>query len=865
MTGPPPRLTTALADRYRIDRELGRGGMATVYLAEDLRHKRRVAVKVLKPELAAVLGAERFVQEITTTAALQHPHILPLFDSGEADGFLYYVMPFIDGETLRSKLDRETQLGIDHAVRITSNVADALDYAHRNGVIHRDIKPENILLHDGRPMVADFGIALAVSAAAGGRMTETGMSLGTPHYMSPEQATADKDITGRSDIFSLGSVLYEMLTGSPPHAGASPQQIIMKIVTEEAVPVTKFRKAVPPNVEAAVATALEKLPADRFETAKAFAEALGNTAFTTARTRNPSTPRAVAPARRSFVVVAAAAALIVMGGLAGWLLHAGRSTGATPVTRVTVPVPGGHEIAIYPTLAISDDGRTIAYFSAGILYKRRLDRDEAEPLGSFNRACCLRFTRDGRALLFQPDFERSRDLWSVPLDGGPAISLSGRAFAEDLVVGAWGARGLFRRRAGDTAWHQITTLDSSGLKAAHVWPQLLDGGRSVLYTSLGPSMMWQDASVVLQDLESGAVTTVATGATYGRYVSTGHILYIRADGALEAQPFDLRKRRITGNSFTVQQGVRTSYWGGAGSFDVSDAGTFVFTKGSSWQQHRLTWLDREGKVLGYVGEPVTAEGVRLSPDERYAVTYIASPGADIARFDVATGEQRRLTFDARTEDYPIWTPDGRGVTYRQMVAANDRRIFNRRSDGEGSVQQLYAATSLAIPLAWSPDGSVLLIGGDALLLLHVKTQRVDTLSGDRGNGQFSPDGRWLVYTAREGGREEIFAVSYPALQNKQQISRSGGRLPFWSAQSGELFFITGDTLMATTVSTRGELDWTAPKPLFRSGDLMDLDYRISATADGRRFLLPTRNPDAAATEIQVVFNWFDVLRAGGKR
>src|SRR6266496_2932296 len=263
-------ISGALADRYRIERELGKGGMATVYLAEDLRHDRKVAIKVLKPELAAVLGAERFVVEIKTTAALQHPHILPLFDSGAADGFLYYVMPFIDGETLRSKLDRETQLGIDESVKIACDVADALEYAHRHGVIHRDIKPENILMQDGRPMVADFGIALAVSAAAGGRMTETGLSLGTPHYMSPEQATAEKEITARSDVYSLGSVLYEMLTGEPPHMGISAQQIIMKIITEPAAPVTKLRKSVPPNVAAAVAKSLEKLPADRFVSAHAF-------------------------------------------------------------------------------------------------------------------------------------------------------------------------------------------------------------------------------------------------------------------------------------------------------------------------------------------------------------------------------------------------------------------------------------------------------------------------------------------------------------------------------------------------------------------------------------------------------------------
>jgi tRNA A-37 threonylcarbamoyl transferase component Bud32 len=268
-----------LAERYRIARELGQGGMATVYLAEDLKHKRKVALKVLKPELAAVLGADRFVQEITTTASLQHPHILPLFDSGTADGFLFYVMPFIEGETLRDKLNRETQLGVDEAVRIAREVADALDYAHGKGVIHRDIKPENILIQNGRPMVADFGIALAVSAAAGGRMTETGLSLGTPHYMSPEQATAEKEISARSDVYSLGSVLYEMLAGQPPHSGGSAQQIIMKIIAEPVETVTRYRKSVPTNVAAALAKALEKLPADRFESAKDFSAALASPHF----------------------------------------------------------------------------------------------------------------------------------------------------------------------------------------------------------------------------------------------------------------------------------------------------------------------------------------------------------------------------------------------------------------------------------------------------------------------------------------------------------------------------------------------------------------------------------------------------------
>ncbi len=219
-------LQAALAGRYRIERELGVGGMAIVYLAQDLRHDRRVAVKVLRPELAAILGAERFLQEIKTTANLQHPHILGLLDSGEVEGLLWYAMPYVEGESLRSRLQREKQLPVDDALRIAREVGVALDYAHRHGVIHRDIKPENILLNDGQALVSDFGIALAVSAAGGGRMTETGMSLGTPQYMSPEQAMGERELTARSDVYALGCVVYEMLVGEPPFTGATAQQIL---------------------------------------------------------------------------------------------------------------------------------------------------------------------------------------------------------------------------------------------------------------------------------------------------------------------------------------------------------------------------------------------------------------------------------------------------------------------------------------------------------------------------------------------------------------------------------------------------------------------------------------------------------------
>src|SRR5947209_8216783 len=238
-------LSAAVADRYRIERELGAGGMATVYLAHDLKHDRDVAIKVLHPDLGAALGGERFLSEIRTTARLQHPHILPLLDSGDANGLLYYVMPVVTGESLRARLDRERQLPIPEAVRIAREVASALDYAHRQGVIHRDIKPENILLHDGQALVADFGIALAVQTAGGQRMTQTGLSLGTPNYMSPEQAMGERTIDARADIYALGAVLYEMLVGDAPFTGSSVQAIVAKVLTERPSPITTIRDTVP--------------------------------------------------------------------------------------------------------------------------------------------------------------------------------------------------------------------------------------------------------------------------------------------------------------------------------------------------------------------------------------------------------------------------------------------------------------------------------------------------------------------------------------------------------------------------------------------------------------------------------------------
>ena len=396
MTESATRLTAALADSYEIQGELGAGGMATVYLAHDVKHDRKVAVKVLRPELAAVIGAERFLQEIKVTANLQHPHILPLHDSGEADSFLYYVMPYVEGESLRETLNREKHLGVDEAIEISKAVASALDYAHRHEVIHRDIKPENILLQDGQPLVADFGIALAISAAGGTRLTETGLSLGTPHYMSPEQATADRELDARSDVYSLACVTYEMLAGQPPHVAPTAQAVVTKILAEEPPPVTSLRKAVPAHVEATIHKALAKLPADRFHDAAKYAEALTSPgavwpAATTATGFRVERPPVLGTRILGALVIGLGAA-----ALWGWLRQPTPDPPDNPLATFIVPILASQQFAEAPgnSVAISPDGRTIAWVGVSPegrqLYVRAIGEFRARLVpGTINLWCQL--------------------------------------------------------------------------------------------------------------------------------------------------------------------------------------------------------------------------------------------------------------------------------------------------------------------------------------------------------------------------------------------------------------------------------------------------------------------------------------------
>jgi eukaryotic-like serine/threonine-protein kinase len=546
-------LSAALADRYRIERELGAGGMATVYLAQDLKHDRKVAIKVLRPELAAVIGAERFLSEIRTTANLQHPHILPLFDSGAADSFLFYVMPFIEGESLRDRLTREKQLPITDAVRIATEVASALDYAHRHNVIHRDIKPENVLLHDGRALVADFGIALAASKAGGTRMTETGMSLGTPAYMSPEQAMGEREITPRSDVYALGCVIYEMLVGEPPFTGPTAQAIVAKVMTTEPVSITSLRKSVPLAVDDAVAVALQKLPADRFATAAEFAAAL--TGGSTARTTTRST-HAARSSRGPWRGISLVLGLVSVGllALAIWALRRQSSGGPTMYDAV-LPDSATMSFAVTSSnVSYGEPLRNISISPAGDftvyaarqgdsteLWYRSLRNADARRLAGTRGATAPRISPDGNRVAFL----RGDRVLLLSLAGGePRLLLDGRS------TDALGWMSNTQLGAGTDDGNRFNWIDVGGGTPRTKVIARCPFGRWV--PELGQLLCSYNRSAIVLDPESGSVANIRVARPDGTagellagtaffLIDGRYLVYLTSNGNLLAARYDPEK------------------------------------------------------------------------------------------------------------------------------------------------------------------------------------------------------------------------------------------------------------------------------------------------------------------------------------
>ncbi|HUR92107.1 MAG TPA: protein kinase [Gemmatimonadaceae bacterium] len=879
------RLSSALEGRYSIIREIGAGGMATVYLAEDVRHRRKVAIKVLHPELTAVLGPERFLNEIELTANLQHPHILPLFDSGAADNLLFYVMPFVEGETLRQKLMREQQLPIAEAVRIASDIADALEYAHKHGVVHRDIKPENVLLHEGRPLVADFGIALAVQHAGGARMTQTGMSLGTPQYMAPEQAMGDKAVDHRADIYALGAVTYEMLTGEPPFTGPNSQAVVAKILTTDPSSLVSKRRSVPPHVNAAVLTALEKMPADRFASAAQFAEALAGRGSVLGDSR--ATPTASAQLRHSnwrTAFAAAAAAAVVVTAVAAWSLT--RSSGADGIRAAWEYIELSDSVGVnlnFPALALSPDGNSVV-FRENITETRLWikNRDDLEPrqMPGTERAQNPAFSPDGEWLAFIADGR----LKKVGVRGGAAVTLAdsalsgfgGAAWLDDgsiiyVAPSQFELRKVSAAGGSYTVAFRDTALGGRGIGN----PSALPDSRGVLYELCSSGCV--TSSLYAVDFRSGTAKVVLEDAVQGWYLPTGHILHVRRDGAALVAPFDLDKLEISGGAVPVLENVA----GGAGFAQLawSPSGALVYVSGGARaRDNAVARVSRSGVITpidtSWAGQ---FNSIALASDSRRLALGVGlgTSALNIWIKQLDRGPFTRLTFGGR-DRRPEWSPDGKMVAFIRDTLTTGVAIV-RPADGTGSERPLLRLPQQLQEIAWSPDGEWIVVrtdnaGPGAGDLIGVRTRGdttpvpLVTSAFTELNPTVSPDGRWLAYASNESGRSEVYVRPFPGTSaGLFQVSLDGGGQPRWSRRGSELFFIGArGQLVAATVRTSPSFEVVQLQALFSTSPfILDAFHQAyDVASDGSFLFVGARQfPGARAPRVVRVDNWFSDVRA----
>ncbi len=842
-------LTAALADRYQIEREIGQGGMATVYLAKDLKHERQVAIKVLKPELAAVIGAERFLGDIKTTANLQHPHILPLHDSGEADSFLYFVMPYVEGETLRDRLDSEKQLPIDEAVRIASEIAEALEYAHGRGVIHRDIKPANILLHEGRALVADFGIALAVEQAGGTRLTETGLSVGSPQYMSPEQATGDRELDGRSDVYSLGCLTYEMLAGDPPHTGSTAQAIFAKVLTDDPRPIRELRGTIPEHTEAAVHTAIQKLPADRFLTAGDFAAGLGAaSALTLSPKSGKALPAVTAPVMSKAVWLTLG---IVAGATVATILFRGPTpTAELPIRQLTTELPPETPMPVtgeawqdLRSFDVSPDGSFIVFEgvdSSGVrLYRKSLEEAGSEPISGTHGAFYPFISPDGRWVAFFADGQLKKASLtggSVVALGEPSVDPFGATWAsdEEILVSELGR--LVRFSASAAGVREMLKGECSVGRQPCWHPQVLPGTDLVLVSS------YLDVAVV--SLSTGEWTSLIDGVRMpaARFMAPAHLVYFQEPGRLFARTLDLGTLDL-GPPIPVVDGVQQA---ADGEFALSEEGDLVFVAGGNRFRGQLTWRWRDGREEPLPFEEQSYGTFRLSLDGRYVAAAVYRLISEIWLYDLRRGDSRRLS-DDRDSEHPIWSADGRQVAWGadDLAGQANSTIVAMPVEG-GEIRTLI--TDAGLPYSWSESGM------QAVVRVNQEGTSNDIWFADPESGEmdvflaspevddtpmFSPDGKALAYFSGVEGEWEVFVTPYPPSGRSYKISRGRAYFPVWSPDGQRIYYQSGENgrEFYSVDLSRGFAAPGLPELMFEGPYTMGPGHSFDVASDDERFLV----------------------------
>ncbi len=873
MTDPITRLNAALEGRYSIDRKIGEGGMATVYLAEDAKHERKVALKVLKPELSALVGAERFLTEIKTTANLQHPHILPLHDSGEADGFLYFVAPYVEGDTLRDKIDREKQLGVDEALEISKKVAAALDYAHKHGVVHRDIKPGNILLSaEGDPILADFGIALAVAHAGGNRVTETGLSLGTPHYMSPEQATGDRDVDLRTDVYALGCVLYEMLTGDPPYQGSNVQSVLAKILTEDVPIPTRIRAAIPRNVDAAIRRALEKLPADRFSSAQDFSTALADPSFS-----HGEEPAGVVGGRGQWtpVAIVATGLAIVLAMNLGWTLLRTEPLRTAVRFQFFVEDIGALAGNAASTLDVSPDGSKFVFLGGGPpegqLWQRRLDQLTALPVPGTAGARAPRLSPDGESVVFKSGNQLVTASLSgdvPPTAASAPIDDSGFAWGPDGMLYFIRNGDIWRVPAAGGEEEPVTTRGPG--EPQYVFPDVLPNGKGILFTRL---IFFGAGEIAVLSLETGEISILFQGAM-ARYSASGHILYTSVDGSLSATPFDEDRFEVTGPSQSLAEGIQMNPVG-ASVFAVSETGVLLYRTVDQHTEYNLQIVSFSDATETIPLPAQNFNDPRWSPDGR-SLAYASGPvnEENIYVYDVEQGTApRQLTFEGSNID-PVWSQDGSRLAFASLRdGTSDYDLFVKAVNEDTFEERILQTDSPQFPRQWLASDVVIFEGSvrPTSDLWQVSASGGEATpyiesENDLDDVAVSPDGRWAVYQSDETGVEELYVRSFPAPRQQIRVSEggAGGQFPRWSPDGSAIYYWSAeglaiDTLYAATVATEPTFT-VLSREIVHIGDYSEENWDLHPSGDRIVAAQPSSPTIYDPDHLFVVLNLFEELR-----
>jgi Tol biopolymer transport system component len=862
---------------YEILALVGSGGMGEVYRATDTRLGRTLAIKVLPAQVADhPERRQRFEREARTVASLNHPHICALHDIGHDCGIDFLVLEYLEVHTLAERLIKGP-LPLDQVLRHAIEIADALDHAHRHGVVHRDLKPANIMLTKSGVKVLDFGLAKlravdslpAVSTVATGRapLTAVDAILGTFQYMAPEQLEG-READTRSDIFALGTVVYEMATGRKAFEASTQAGAIGAILYTDPPPMASVQPTIPASLDRVIRRCLEKDPDDRWQTAR---DLMRELEWIAEAGSQPALPAASVGRRRS------------LEGLA-WITAAflAVSTLFLAVLRVREPPIEQRAVRLsvlpaQPTgdFTLSPDGRLLAFVAGSErnarLWIQPLDSLTPQPLAGTEGAETLFWSPDSRFIAFGAGGK----LKTVAVSGGlvrmlcDAESVKGGTWnRDDMIVFAPNQRTpLYRVAAAGGDATPLTMLDRSRGQNTHRWPHFLPDGRHFLY--LARSSRPENNGIYIGSLDSTSVTRLMTGQSQVVYTHPGYLLFAR-DGALLAQPFDAKTLRIEGDSFQVLDDVRFTKADSYASFSHSDHGELAYQTSAAGEYSELAWFTRAGQRLE---SPVASGNVvdpSLAPDgKRVAVMRWADATSDIWLFDAARGSSSRLTFDPSIDYAPVWSPDGNTIVFgSNRDGPSD--LYQASSSGVGDDKALLKSNAVKRATDWSFDGR--------LIVYESKDRKTDldlwTLSvrGDRREapylqtefaerlGRLAPNGRWMAYVSNESGRDEVYVRPFPLSSGKWQISTAGGTEPRWRRDGQELFYLAADQrLMAVPVQSSSRLEHGVPRMLFEARMIQDKTWGYDVTPDGQRFVVGLAVGGSPPAPINIVLNWAAAL------